>query len=521
MRPSLLLVLGISAALERPIDSIKHIVVIVQENWSLDGLWTGLNGVDGATDVNYVIQVDRQGTPYTTLPQPDLGNSTLDPRIPADLPNKPWTLTDYVPDNELTRDLVHRFYTHQFQINKGKLDKFVAYSDAAAYVVSHMGRANDLPMAAVAREATMATRFFQSAFGGSFLSHQWLISGRAPEWNSSVKAIPDGMKSVADLKNETLTFDGALSVDGKYAINTVYSESQPYPPWSSPAQRLPLSTHLTMGDLLSQKDISWKWYSGGWDELNNSVYDELFQYHHQAYVYYQNFAEGTEARKEHLFDEKALYEDLKHGTLPSVSWVKFYGADNEHPGYATVVEGQKHLVDCVRAIQNSSAWPNTLIILTYDEFGGRFDHVPPPQVDEFGPGSRVSTMLLSPFVKKGFIDATEFYTHDSINKFIATRFGLPFLTPRIEKAQTFEKPFNWGSAMCCEKGSLKSGVECPNEGCTDCCVTTDWLFWGLVIAAGVILVVAAGALVARRLGKKSSNSQVLLDTSNKYEPMER
>lgn len=100
------------------------------------------------------------------------------------------------------------------------------------------------------------------------------------------------------------------------------------------------------------------------------MYDDLFQYHHQPYVYYQNFAEGTDARKHHLVDEKELYEDLKQGTLPrsiiecsfhflfivymltmwlggrdccgdlimldSVSWVKFYGADNEHPGYTTV-----------------------------------------------------------------------------------------------------------------------------------------------------------------------------------------
>jgi phospholipase C len=496
---------------DRPMDVIKHIIVIVQENWSLDGLWTGLTDLDGVTEANYVPQVTKEGVAYTVLPRPTLSNGSVDTRIPDNLPNLPWQLTDHMSDEELTRDLVHRFYTHQFQINKGKLDKFVAYSDAGAYVVSHMGKANNLPMASIIREGTLATRFFQAAFGGSFLSHQWLISGRAPEWNSSLKDPPPAMLSVVDFESDTLVSDEALTVTGEYAINTIYSETQPYPPDVTVEKRLPPSLHRTMGDLLTAKNVSWKWYSGGWDNVNNSEYDPLFQYHHQPYIYYKNFEEGTEGRK-HLVDEQEFYRDLKKGTLPSVSWVKFYGADNEHPGYATVVDGQKHLVDCVKAIQNSSAWENTLVILTYDEFGGRFDHVVPPKVDEWGPGSRVSSVLLSPFVRKGFMDRTEFYTHDSINKLIADRFHLEYLTERIAKAQVFENPFDW-TGMCCPGSSIKAGEVCRSAGCTDCCVTNEWMWWGIAIAVGAIALICVGAFCVRRFRKPKHEAQVLLDTN--------
>lgn len=87
------------------------------------------------------------------------------------------------------------------------------------------------------------------------------------------------------------------------------------------------------------------------------------------------------------FFDFMMLNRLDKGQLPPVSWVKFYGIENEHPGYADLVDGNVHLANTVNRIKASSAWANSLIIVTHDEFGGRFDHVPPPVVDEFGPGT--------------------------------------------------------------------------------------------------------------------------------------
>lgn len=77
---------------------------------------------------------------------------------------------------------------------------------------------------------------------------------------------------------------------------------------------------------------------------------------------------------------------LDNQKVPPVSWIKFYGLENEHPGYSDLVTGNTHLANVVKKIQESDIWKDTVIIVTHDEFGGRFDHVPPPVVDEFGPG---------------------------------------------------------------------------------------------------------------------------------------
>jgi phospholipase C len=96
----------------------------------------------------------------------------------------------------------------------------------------------------------------------------------------------------------------------------------------------------------------------------------------------------------------AIFTDfLDAGSLPPVSWVKFYGRENEHPGYADLVDGNVHLANIVNRIKASKLWDNSLIIVTHDEFGGRFDHVPPPIVDEFGPGMCLFILFYPSFVR--------------------------------------------------------------------------------------------------------------------------
>ena len=109
--------------------------------------------------------------------------------------------------------------------------------------------------------------------------------------------------------------------------------------------------------------------------------------------------------------------------------MKPLGPDNEHPGYAALLRGQQHVADLVNRIRPSAAWKDTIIIITYDENGGRWDHVAPPVVDRWGPGTRVPTIVISPFAGRGFIDHTQYDT-TSILKLIEQRFDLQPLSTR-------------------------------------------------------------------------------------------
>jgi acid phosphatase len=116
--------------------------------------------------------------------------------------------------------------------------------------------------------------------------------------------------------------------------------------------------------------------------------------------------------------------------FPAVVFIKFAGIDNEHPGYTDVVRGQQHVADIVHAVQNSRIWKDTAIIVTYDENGGRWDHIAPPvRADGWGTGVRVPTLVISPFARQGFIDQHEYETV-SILKLIEFRFNLARLGQR-------------------------------------------------------------------------------------------
>ena len=116
--------------------------------------------------------------------------------------------------------------------------------------------------------------------------------------------------------------------------------------------------------------------------------------------------------------------------MPPVAFVKPIGKNNEHPGYADVVTGQQHVADLVKAVKNSKIWKDCIIIVTYDENGGRWDHVAPPvRSDGWGVGVRVPGIVISPFVGKGVIDDHEYETV-SILKLIERRFGLAPLSSR-------------------------------------------------------------------------------------------
>jgi phospholipase C len=169
-------------------------------------------------------------------------------------------------------------------------------------------------------------------------------------------------------------------------------------------------------DLLDAAGVTWKVYNIGWDSVPYGNTDNVF-------VFWKNFANDNRTRG----SQGQYYQDLKAGTLPQVSFMipSYARGWDEHPP-ADVSVGMGIQQDLITALQQSSAWASSAYILTYDEAGGYFDHVAPPQLDAYGLGIRVPTWVVSPWAKPGHLEGT-LYEHSSILKFIETVFGLPTL----------------------------------------------------------------------------------------------
>ena len=465
-----------------------NLVVIYEENHSFDNLygsWGKVGGdrVDGA-NAPAVTQVAQNGTAYGCLLQNDVNltsppqpNTCQDPGhgvTASAFTNTPFTIDNYIkPDDTTcpaegvfaangvpkgsgqpggcTRDQVHRFYQEQYQLDGGKQDRYVTGSDAVGLT---MGRYDTtaLPIyqylhSPHAPNYVVADRFFQGAFGGSFLNHQFLVAARAP-LDTSAGALgaqnsildSNGMPTAYPLYTPTgptldkqLTqkcadgTDNATKACGNFAVNTVQPSSAP----AGGGAKIPLiddAKYPNIGDRLSAKGVSWNWYAGGWDDAVAGHPGANFQYHHQPLNYFANYAVGGSGRS-HLQDEKNFIASAQNGTLPQVSFVKPYGSENEHPGYASEHNGSDHLVDLLKTITSGPQAKKTLVVVTYDEFGGSYDHVAPPKVDAWGPGTRIPALVLSAGMQHSGVSHQVFDT-TSILATIEHTWGLAPLSSR-------------------------------------------------------------------------------------------
>jgi acid phosphatase len=429
---------------------INHLVVIYDENHSFDNLYgsfPGANGISRASTTSTNQINAATSAPYTCLPQND---PTIVKYLAAHpgycFANKPFDITKYIPANQTTRDLVHRFYQEQVQIDGGKMDKFVTVSDAQGLAMGYYPT-SQLPVAAEAANYVLQDNFFHAAFGGSFLNHQWLVCACTPVWANADKSGTATDRHTVLGPDGVPTKDGQLTTiaTGDYAINTTFPSSVPT---INTTNKLPLLTNANIGDRLTAKGVSWNWYSGGWNDAVAGKADANFQYHHQAFNYYANYSlvNGVAGPgRSHLKDETDFIAAAKAGTLPAVSFVKPIGNDNEHPGYTDLLRGEQHLMALINDIRNGPNWSDTAIVITYDEHGGFWDHVAPPtgeeHSDQWGPGARVPSIVISPLAKRHFVDHT-LYDTTSILATIEHRWNIRPLGPRDAEANDIRRAFS-------------------------------------------------------------------------------
>ncbi|MGN6569148.1 MAG: alkaline phosphatase family protein [Flavipsychrobacter sp.] len=413
-------------------QKVNHVVVIYLENHSFDNLYgqfAGANGLQNATAAN-TTQVDSAGKVYTYLP-PVKGSTAF----PTNLPNTYFNIDQYVPASQETPDVLHRYYQEQMQIDGGKMDKFALYNTSAGLSQGYY-KTSMLPMLPVAQKYTLCDNFYHSAFGGSYLNHMWLVAAASPVFPGA----PSSIVAQVDASGKMIK-DGAVTPDG-YVVNTSFTVNNPHPASSNAATLVPNQTMPTIGDRLSDKSVSWAWYSGGWNDALAGNPAPTFQFHHQPFAYFAKYADGTQAKKDHLKDETDFITAAQAGTLPSVSFVKPLGVNNEHPGYAALADGEKHTVDLINDVLNGPNGKDAVIIVTYDENGGFWDHVAPPTIDKWGPGTRVPAIIIGPFAKQGYVDHTQYETL-SILSFIEKRWGLQPLTDRDKNANPLQNAFNF------------------------------------------------------------------------------
>lgn len=419
--------------LRERLAKIGHIVVIFEENRSFDSLFGTFPGANGIPAPGaFPPQRDRDGKIYPLLPpvlDSNLKPPGPDPRFPERLPNAPFKIEGYVSQQQTTGDMIHAFYQEQLQIDFGAMDRFVAWSSGASLVMGYWDGTGTENWR-LAHEYTLGDSMFHSALGGSFLNHAFLVCSCAFRWPEAPAAI------VAQVgPNGELLKDGQVTPDG-YAVNTSRSVYLHAPRDTDTSRLVPPQTMPHIGDRMDAKGVTWAWYAGGFDDAMAGHPDPLFQFHHAPFSYFQDLASGTEAQKRHLKDYKDLVADIDAGTLPQVTFYKPIGKFNLHPGYASVADGDIHLGEIVTRLQKSPSWKDTLVVVTYDENGGQWDHVAPPRRDKWGPGTRVPLLLIGDMVKRGFIDHTP-YDFGSILRTVEVRFGVDPVADADANARPF------------------------------------------------------------------------------------
>ncbi|MBS0240922.1 MAG: acid phosphatase, partial [Proteobacteria bacterium] len=442
------------------LGDIETIVVIYAENRGFDhlyGMFPGANGIANA-DRRLYLQRDHDGKPLKSLRVWD-SHGGADIRFPV-LPNKPFRIDAppvSMPMSDILPSPIHAYFHQIEQINGGRMDRFAAMSNVGGYVMGYFD-GSKMKLWQWAKDYTLADNFFMAAFGGSYLNHQWLVCACTPVFKDANPKMQPVLDETGKLKRKpgspsandgpvqtyTVGLGGMVTADG-YSVNTTQPPYQPSglppakggsPDFADPAFNerfgapLPPQTAKTVGDTLSAKGLKWAWYSGGWTaaladgrrpatEKRAVIYTREngslnFQAHHQPFNYFARFAPGTPDRAEHLKDGEDFVKDIEKGTLPSVAFYKPAGKLNEHPAYTDVLSGDAHIADLLERLKKSPQWAKMVVIVTYDENGGFWDHVRPPTGkgwgDRWGPGARIPALIISPHAKKGFVDHTRYDT---------------------------------------------------------------------------------------------------------------
>ena len=367
-------------------DKIEHVVWIIQENHSYD---------------NY----------FGTFPNADgIPPSTCLPVLPG---SKRCVKPFHMPPGQPLLDLEHSWETAHAAYDHGTMEGFV-WAEGSPYTMGYYDE-RDIPNYwEYARRFTLCDRFFSSEMTGSSPNHVFTVAAQSNEINN--------IGSLEQLEADLDDPEGF--------------------PFASVVKHF------------ASQNISWKYYVEtqpkvpGWEETNASLARLAFP-DPKGFTLWNPMPgfkaiREDQSRMDRLVSLDEYFEDLQKGTLPQVAWITPDFQDSEHPP-EPLDQGMWYVTKVVNALMQSAYWNKTAIFLTWDDYGGFYDHVPPPEIDAYGYGPRVPMLVISPYAKANYVSH---YTYDftSVLRFLEERWSLPPLTARDHRANNMLDCFDFNQA---------------------------------------------------------------------------
>jgi phospholipase C len=331
--------------------AVSHLIIIMMQNHSFDNLFGTYPGANG---------LDPKAASYT---QVDLSGNTVSPTLLTDL---------------ATADLNHDRTSYIAAWDNGKMDKYAAtmgalsmqyYDNTISGLTSNNQKYGISTLWSYAQSYALADNFFPSAMNNEPANGLYMIAATIHDDHTS-GSFPYYDPCSAINKSES---GGSIAV--------------------------PL-TETNVGDQLSSKNVSWAWYQENFSSSQDSTCKDYVP-QENVFQYFTSTANSSHVQD---FTMSGFQSSLDDGSLPSVVWIQGDGLHSMHPGAGNILDGVQWLDNIVQAVKKSSIWPNTAIVVLWDESGGWYDHVAPPQLaNTQGLGARVPVIIISPLAKASYI----------------------------------------------------------------------------------------------------------------------
>ena len=307
------------------------------------------------------------------------------------------------------RDLEHSHHRWWMDWNHGAMDGFAqSQANPPTLPYSFVPRSDVEPYWQLALQYTIGDRMFQSNTGPSFAAHQYMIAGQS----GNVSGNPTGSTWGCDAEPGTTA--PLLGPDGTELPGV-----------------FPCFDYQTVADLLDAKGVIWRYYA----PMSTDKFYEL-----SAYQAIRHIRFGEDWKTKVISPQNRVLTDIAAGELAQVTWIVPDFAHSDHPGSGT--EGPDWVASIVNAIGRSPYWKSTAIFVTWDDWGGWYDHVAPRKIDEMGPGFRVPLLVISPYARSGYV-SHHFHMASGFNIFIEQNFGLASLGTRDTVPEVFMDCFDY------------------------------------------------------------------------------
>jgi phospholipase C len=378
---------------------IDHIIFIVKENRTFDHLFGRFPGADGATTG---VTCDGSVVPLTRA-------------------------------RDDSRGTVHSFLAGLRAINGGEMNCFDELQTGArprSYIQYRPDQIRSYWR--YAERFVLADRFFSSSYGPTWVEHLWIIASQSDRFVDNERDIPS-QRGTGDLGEycedpaERVWSFPRMNAEERREVFRLEERTQLEAIEARWIERWPCNDIRTMPDLLEKAGVSWRYYT-----TDSPYYQALKAIPHIRF--------GPMWR--HVVRPEYFVPELEAGKLAAVTWLIPPTPESDHPDLGNFCDGRNWTVRMLNAIMRSPTWERTAVVLTWDDFGGFYDHVPPPHVDIYGMGPRVPALIISPWARRGhvFHETSEF---SSVLKLISTVFDLPSLTARDRNANDLLGAFDF------------------------------------------------------------------------------